>query len=119
MPFRKQSQPKLTGADFLIGVAEAAAQQGRPFAEDFRDMIADCFMGSDALPAVHQARRPLDEHEAAPVGIILGAMEAARQSGDRESLEEVVKVGASLLAKWPYYLLSRVDGHPDLTFRDR
>lgn len=115
MPLRRK--PQMTSVDFLIGMAEDAAKQGQPFAEEFRDMAVAVAIGPDAILSVGEARRPLNAHEASPVSIILGAYEFARRHGDRESVDEVLRVGLSLLAKWPYFLLSRVDGHPDLELK--
>lgn len=94
---------QLTGPDFMIAIASTAAEQGRAFAAEFQQMVIDSFMGGRS-PRETVASRALEEHEVAPVAIIMGAMEAALEQGDEESYEEVVRVGLSLLAKWPDYL---------------
>lgn len=119
MAFRRQ-KPQLTGPDYLLGVARRSADEGQPFADVFSDMVFQAFSGSplnDVLLAGMTAQRPLREHEASPVAIILAAAEMAKANGDSAGLDEVLRVGLTLLAKWPAFLLSRVDGHPDFDWR--
>lgn len=115
---RRTREPELTGPDYLVGIAATAADQGRPFAREFRDMIAQAFIDS-RLPLLAEAtaKRPLKEHEAAPAAISLGAVQTALERGDRQSAQEALQVGVSLLAKWPAWLLSRIDGHPDFVWK--
>lgn len=110
-------KPKLTGADYLIGVAHEAAERGQPYADAFRRMVTDAFMSDGMLLAESTAQRPLREHEASPVAIVLGAYQLAANNRDRKSVDEVLDVGLSLLAKWPAYLVAFGDSHPDLQRR--
>jgi hypothetical protein len=122
MPFGKR--PTLTGPDYLLGMGEQLARDGAPFAAEFRDMVMDAirpdvFGGTfGATLAEVAATRPLREHEAGPVAVIIAAAEMAARHKDRQSVDEIIRVGAALLAKWPDWLLSRNDGHPELRWKD-
>lgn len=117
---RRSKSRSLTGPDYLIGAADGAAADGQPFAEEFRDLVWTTFSSSSEGPlrlAEMTAQRPLKAHETSPVAIILRAAAMARQDNDDKALDEVLQVGMSLLAKWPSFLLSRVDGHPDFDWK--
>jgi hypothetical protein len=94
--------PKPTAADYLLMVAD---QNHDEYASRFRDMIA---AGASKLDPVlvgeMVAARPLNEYEAAPVGIILAAADTALKHGGRAAWEETLTTGLRMLAKWPEYL---------------
>ena len=115
MPFGRKG-PTITGADFLILMADDAMKSGMPYADQFRHMVMRTFDMQEAtsLETKTVAQRPLTEHEAAPVTIIAAALEAAAERGDKESQAEVLRVGLLLLAKWPEYLTTLPRGHPTL-----
>jgi hypothetical protein len=117
---RKRPEPasSLSGADYLLALAHNAAERDQPFAQEFHRMVSAALSPSPApLYRDAIASRPLREHEASPASIIVGAVQAALTNGDRESAQEALRVGVSLLAKWPLYLDGGVDGHPDLVLR--
>lgn len=109
-------KPQLTGPDYLVGLADQAAERGQPYADDFREMVMLAFSDEDFLVAAAIARRELREHEASPVSIVYGAAQAAISNGDPEAFAEVMQVGLSLLAKWPDYLVM-LERHPDLAYQ--
>ncbi len=115
-----------------MAVAETAWETGQPYSSEFANMVYSAFAPLDIpgipdlsgtefmmgqLPTEMMATRPLEEHEASPVSIILGAFEAAEDKGDAEAQIEVLRLGLTLLAKWPEYLLMTPTGHPSLAFR--
>ena len=106
----------VTGFDLLLVAAESAAQSSQPYAYEFLLMIRQAASGYASLVTEAIANRPLQEHEASPVAIILGAAELAYQRGDDVAVREVLRVGTALLAKWPEYL-SATERHPTLTFK--
>lgn len=121
-----------TGPDYLLAVAERASESGQPYSSEFANMVYGAFEPSGIsgipdvpamefplgqLPKEMVARRPLEEHEASPVSIVLGASEAAKDKGDAEAQIEVLRDGLTLLAKWPEYLLITTTGHPTLAFK--
>lgn len=115
---RSEPAPALTGADYLLALAHNAAGREQPFAHEFHRMISAA-MSPSAAPLYREAiaTRPLRAHEASPASIVVGAVQAALANGDRESAQEALQVGVSLLAKWPAYLDGGIDGHPDLVMR--
>lgn len=115
---RRRSQPSMTGPDYLMAAARSASDGGRAYADDFSNMLWAAFVGDPGLLSGAIGRRPLNDYEAAPVAIILGAFQLARSNQDVESAIEVLQVGMALLAKWPEYLDGVADGgHPALMFR--
>lgn len=102
----------VTGFDLLLVAAESAAQSSQPYAYEFLLMIRQAASGYASLVTEAIANRPLKEHEASPVAIILGAAELAYQRGDDVAVREVLRVGTALLAKWPEYLRA-MEIHPD------
>lgn len=117
MPFRKGQKRGLTGPDYLLAIADEAAESGQPFAGEFRSMLMSCFSGQELFLIEMEASRPLKEHEASPVSIILGALAMASDRGDKESAQEILTVGLSILAKWPTWLAVTADGHPELDLK--
>lgn len=114
----KKNQPQLTGPDYLSAVAEEAKERGQPWAEEFGAMLWNAFDTREPVLLIHaQATRPLKEFEASPVSIILGAYQMAMTNKDLESANEVLRVGLALLAKWPDWLCSTADGHPELMWK--
>jgi hypothetical protein len=93
---------KLTGPDYLMAVADQVKEL--PFAEEFRDMIWDCFSGPAVTVGMNVAQRPLTPTEQAPVVIVAAAAEAAREQRDWKSLDEILNVGLSLAVKFPEFL---------------
>lgn len=110
---RKRSQ--LTGPDYLIAVASEAANSGQPYAATFARLAQESALGErpGMLLAEMVATRPLNDYEASPVSIIIGAMQMAQQNRDSESCDEILRFGLALLAKWPEFLVMR-QIHPDL-----
>ncbi|HVE98494.1 MAG TPA: hypothetical protein VNA12_04875 [Mycobacteriales bacterium] len=96
--------PELTAEDYLLVVADQAAERGQAFADIFRLMLAesrtDGSLGDRAL-------RP---HEATPVDVIARAYEAAVRRRDRAAQHEIVMQGLALLARWPAFLLDVTAG---------
>jgi hypothetical protein len=103
MAFGKK-QPALSGGDYLLGISDTCQKQGQPYAAEFRRMVMQCYGTEELLIGEVIAKRPLKEHEASPASIIINAVELAQQRGDTESIEEILRVGMALLAKWPDYL---------------
>ena len=101
---RRRRGPALTGPDYLLGVASKAADGGQPFAGQFGMMVQTAFGPQGSLLIELLAQRPLKDYEASPVSIVLEAYEMAKRQGDREAVDEVVRVGVTLLAKWPEFL---------------
>lgn len=106
----------LTGPDLILAVAERAREREQPFSVEFSTMVQQAILGRDMLLTEATATRPLDEHEASPVSILLGAYQAAINQGDAESIMEVLQFGLALLAKWPSYL-AVMEEHPSLELR--
>lgn len=110
---RREAEPELTGPDLLLAIADRAVEQDLPYTGAFHDMVIDAFSGDDRLAAL-VARRPLKDHENAPVSVILTAAEVAgKELRDPQAFREVLRVGLILLAKWPEYLVT-AHAHPDL-----
>jgi hypothetical protein len=112
MPFMRKA-PKMTGADFLMAMADEAARNHQAYADEFRVYLDAAFSDETLLSTEIIAQSPLKEHEASPVAIILGAHKAALELGDKEAPTEVLRVGMALLARWPYFLVGSTYGHPD------
>jgi hypothetical protein len=112
MPFMRKA-PKMTGADFLMAMADEAARNHQAYAEEFQVYLGAAFSDEKLLSTGIIAQSPLKEHEASPVAIILGAHKAAVELGDKEAPAEVLRVGLALLARWPYFLVGSTYGHPD------
>jgi hypothetical protein len=113
MPFGHKG-PKLTGADFLLAMADDARQSGLPYAERFQHMVMQAFGDETLLETELVAKRPLKDHESLPVSVILAAYKMAWKRGDVESRGEALLTGLHLLAKWPEYLAFSAERHPTL-----
>jgi hypothetical protein len=109
----------MTGPDYLLAVAESAHSQGRPFAGEFQDMVFQAFSGDGpgVLMGEVTARRPPKDYELAPAAIVASAAAAAMEQRDLESLREIINVGSSLISKWPAWLMTRTDGHPEFAWK--
>jgi hypothetical protein len=116
MPFGRKG-PKMTGADFLLAMADDARQSGLPYAERFQHMVWQAFGNETMLTTELVAKRPLKDHESTPVAVILAAHKAARERGDLQARGEVLGVGLALLAKWPEYLAFGTEHHPTLEWK--
>ena len=115
----RQRDPQLTGIDVLIGMAEAAAQTGRPLARQFSGLLASAATPGTPITALEEvAKGPLREHETVPVRIIAAAASLAQERRDWETLYEVTSIGARATAVWPRYLMTTVGGHPEYGYRD-
>lgn len=79
-------------------------------------MAQQASLGQCTLLTEATATRPLEEHEASPVSILLATHQAVLEQGDAESVTEVLQVGLALLAKWPHYLAA-MEEHPSLELR--
>lgn len=104
----------MTGADYLMYMADDAMKSGLPYAERFQHMVWQAFGDETMLETELVAQRPLKDHESTPVSVILSAYKAASKRGDVESRGEVFLTGLMLLAKWPEYLAVGADRHPTL-----
>jgi hypothetical protein len=111
----RNKKPQLTGADYIIGVADNAAESGLPYAGLFGRMAMNAVTPAGNPPLLVEVipQRELRDYEAAPVAILRGAYEAAKSRKDRESMDEIMTFGLALLAKWPDYLVT-VGEHPTL-----
>jgi hypothetical protein len=116
MPFGRKG-PKMTGADYLLAMADDARQSGLPYADLFQHMVMQAFGDETLLTTEVVAKRPLKDHESTPVMVILTACKAARESRDMEARGEVLGVGLALLAKWPEYLAVGTGRHPTLEWK--
>lgn len=116
MAFGKK-QPTMSGGDYLLGIADTCQKQGQPYAAEFRRMIMQCYGDDDLLIGEVIAKRPLREYEASPASILVNAVQLATQRGDTTAIDEILRVGLALLAKWPDYLAASADGHPNLEFK--
>lgn len=106
--------PQLTGADFIIAVANQMAESDKPFANQFLMMVQQAMLNEGMLVTQITAARALNDDEATAVAIIFTAFQMAMEKGDREAPAEVLRVGLALLAKWPEYL-AVMDAHPRLS----
>lgn len=118
MPFGHK-KPKMTGADYLMAMADDARQSGHPYAERFQHMVMQAFADEHEAMLTTElvAQRPLKDHEKTPVSVILAAYKAASSRGDVESRGEVFLTGLMLLAKWPEYLAVGTERHPTLEWK--
>jgi hypothetical protein len=118
MPFGRKG-PKMTGADYLMYMADDAMKSGLPYAERFQHMVMQAFGDEHEAMLTTElvAQRPLKDHESTPVSVILSAYKAASKGGDVESRGEVFLTGLMLLAKWPEYLAFGTEHHPTLEWK--
>lgn len=113
--YRQEAEmPELTGADFLIGVANQVAESDTPFASQFLMMAQQAVLDEGFLVTQVTAARPLREDEAVAVSIIYTAFQLAMEKGDEEAPMEVLRVGLAMLAKWAEYL-AVIEIHPHLS----
>jgi hypothetical protein len=56
-----------------MGIARQAADAGQPYAAEFSTMLFSAFAEQNQLLIEMEASRPLREHEASPMAIILTA----------------------------------------------
>jgi hypothetical protein len=115
---RKRGKP-MSGADYLMGAAQTAIQQGRPYSQRFGDLLWLAFnvnAASDEMPLFIEtfAQRPLEAHEAAPAVIVDTAVSVALERGDLAGAKEALMTGLKLFALWPEFLVVQ-DEHPSLT----
>jgi hypothetical protein len=107
----------MTGADYLVVMADDAVQKGEPYAAEFRDMIETAILVPEFNPAPTELEaivdRPLRDHEVV-AGTVAAALHLAVKNRDSESADELIMNGLRLLAKWPDYLAAlNASGGPE------
>jgi hypothetical protein len=110
---QKAQAQQITGPDILMVMADNLEKSGdvHPgYARMFAAMLQDCFamtLQPNSAEAVAVARRPLEAHEQAAMGVVFTALGYARDNADQETFMEVGKVGLSLAIKFEEYLAQR------------